>query len=52
VSPELTDLPSLDPLEITPKLTEEEEMELVKRIVEQGKEEKRRTKALQERRGR
>jgi hypothetical protein len=32
-------------------MTEEEEMEFVQRIVEQGKEEKRRKKALKERRG-
>jgi hypothetical protein len=30
------DLPSLDPLELAPKLTAKEEMELVKRIVEHG----------------
>jgi len=36
----------------TPKLTEEEEMELVKHVVEQGKEEQRRKRSLKERRGR
>ena len=45
------DLPPLDPQPCTPKLTEKKEMELVKRIVEPGKEEQRRKKALKERRG-
>src|SRR5262249_42567280 len=46
------DLPPLEPVRCTAKLTGEEEMELVKRVVEQGKEEKRRKKALKEQRGR
>ncbi|HLW64087.1 MAG TPA: AAA family ATPase [Gemmataceae bacterium] len=46
------DLPPLEPLGRVAEMTEEEEMELVNRIVEQGKEEKRREKVLKERRGR
>lgn len=45
------DRPPLDPLECTPKLTEEKEMNLIK-SVEKGKEVQRRKKALKERRGR
>jgi hypothetical protein len=45
------DLPPLEPLGRVGEMTEEEEMELIKRITEQGKEEKRRKKALKDRRG-
>jgi hypothetical protein len=46
------DLPPLDPLRVTAEMSEEEEIDVVKRIVEQGKEEQRRKKVLKERRGR
>ena len=46
------DLPPLDVLQRTPKLTEEGKLNLLKRVVEQGKEEQRRKKALEERRNR
>jgi hypothetical protein len=48
----LPDLPPLEPLGRAGEMTEEEEIDLVNRIVEQGKEERRREKVLKERRGR
>jgi hypothetical protein len=47
----LPDLPPLEPLGRVAETTEEEETELMKRIVEQGMEEKRRKKSLKETHG-